>query len=412
MRIIDLAVKDLTQIVRDWRTVAFLLLMPIAFTLLFGFVFSGGDGDDDPRLPVGFLDEDGGEALSRHLFSLLAASDAVRPVRLDDAKPDDVMDQVRDEELAAAIVVPAGFTGQTLILATEDAPVPALIVSPDSTAGATANSAIEAVVARLVGSVQAAKLVAAEAESQGETADQAYLEQVVATAVAAWEDPPLGVTSTHTGGAAATDGDGGETDPYGSNNYAHSSAGIMVQFAMAGLMGAAEIIMLEKKNKTLQRLLTTAIRRWEIILGHFLAMFVLVLAQLLILVLFGQLVLGVEYFGAPAATLFMVLTTALWAASLGLLIGVVAKTEEQVIIMALMLMLILSGLGGAWMPLEFTSEAFQTVGHLTPTAWAIDGFENIVVRGLGLDSVLVPGAILLGFAAVLFGVAVWRFRYE
>jgi ABC-2 type transport system permease protein len=47
-----------------------------------------------------------------------------------------------------------------------------------------------------------------------------------------------------------------------------------------------------------------------------------------------------------------------------------------------------------------------------PTAWAIDGFENIVVRGLGFSSVLLPAAILLGFAVAFFGVAIWRFRFE
>ena len=46
MRVIDLAIKDLTQIVRDWRAAIFLLIMPIAFTILFGFAF-GGFGNDD-----------------------------------------------------------------------------------------------------------------------------------------------------------------------------------------------------------------------------------------------------------------------------------------------------------------------------------------------------------------------------
>jgi ABC-2 type transport system permease protein len=64
------------------------------------------------------------------------------------------------------------------------------------------------------------------------------------------------------------------------------------------------------------------------------------------------------------------------------------------------------------MPLELTSETFQLVGHLTPVAWAVDGFENIVIRGMGLASVLAPAAILLGWTIALFAVSVWRFRFE
>ena len=42
MRVIDLAIKDLTELVRDWKAALFLVIMPVAFTLLFGFAFGGG----------------------------------------------------------------------------------------------------------------------------------------------------------------------------------------------------------------------------------------------------------------------------------------------------------------------------------------------------------------------------------
>jgi ABC-2 type transport system permease protein len=186
----------------------------------------------------------------------------------------------------------------------------------------------------------------------------------------------------------------------------------MVQFAMAGLIGAAEVLVLERKSGALRRLLTTAISRLEIILGHYLAMLVMIFVQLAILVAFGQIALDVPYLHAPLATLLMMAVTPLWAASLGLLIGIFGKTEDQVIILALVTMLALSALGGAWFPLDVAGKAFRTVGRLTPVAWAIDGFENVVIRGLGLESVLLPAAILLGFTAVFMAVAVWHFQFE
>jgi ABC-2 type transport system permease protein len=200
--------------------------------------------------------------------------------------------------------------------------------------------------------------------------------------------------------------------PSPANDYSHSSAGVMVQFAMAGIIGAAEIMVLERKSGALRRLLTTPIARLGILLGHFLTMYLMILVQLVVLVLFGQFALNVDYLREPVGALLMILITAFWAASLGLLIGILAKTQEHVMIFSILIMLGLSGLGGAWMPLEFTSQTFRTVGHLTPTAWAIDGFENIVVRGLGLKSVLMPAGILLAFAAVFFAVGAWRFQTE
>jgi hypothetical protein len=66
--------------------------------------------------------------------------------------------------------------------------------------------------------------------------------------------------------------------------------------------------------------------------------------------------------------------------------------------------------GMPWFPLEGAGKAFATLGRLTPSAWAMSGFQNILIRGLGLESGWLPTAILLAYALVFFTVAVWRFR--
>ena len=92
----------------------------------------------------------------------------------------------------------------------------------------------------------------------------------------------------------------------------------------------------------------------------------------------------------------------------GLLVGILARTEEQAGMFSIILMFVFSGLGGAWVPLEVAGATFQAIGHLTPIAWAMDGFENIIARGLGFQSVLLPAAALAGYAALFFTLAVWR----
>jgi ABC-2 type transport system permease protein len=62
--------------------------------------------------------------------------------------------------------------------------------------------------------------------------------------------------------------------------------------------------------------------------------------------------------------------------------------------------------------LEVTGETFQAIGHLTPVAWAMDGFTNILVRKLDLSSIWLPAAALLGYAVVFCGAAVWKFSKE
>ena len=135
----------------------------------------------------------------------------------------------------------------------------------------------------------------------------------------------------------------------------------------------------------------------------------MIFCQFLLLIFFGQFVLGLNYMRSPEGTLIVAFSAALCIAALGLLIGVMAKSEEQAIMLALIPMFVFSGLGGAWVPLEVTGETFQAVGHVSPVAWAMDGFKNILIRGLGWESALIPAAALIGFALFFLLLSTWRF---
>jgi ABC-2 type transport system permease protein len=198
--------------------------------------------------------------------------------------------------------------------------------------------------------------------------------------------------------------------PLGGNPYNQSSPGMLVMFAIFSLGTSAMIFVQERTSRTLERMLTTSLKRASLIAGHLLAMAVLVFAQQAVLVLFGQLALKVNYFHDPLGVLLVMIGVALWSASMGLLIGVVARNEQRVTLYTLVTMFLFSAIGGVWFPLEGSGTAFTTIGKLTPGAWAMTGFQNILIRGLGLTSVVLPAAILLGYAVLFFSLAAWRFQ--
>jgi ABC-2 type transport system permease protein len=272
-----------------------------------------------------------------------------------------------------------------------------LTVYADSSQVSTATVESELLVAsnRLASAVRTASIAAKI------TNNPAAFDPALAQALAAWQNPPIKVSITS----------GVSSKPQNQNvlSMAQSSPAMMIQFAIAGLLTAATVIVDERKTRALQRLLTTSTSRFQILMGHYLAILSLIFVQFLLLMLFGQL-LHVDYLRLPLATLLVAFVTAICIAALGLLIGVLAKSEEQAIIFSLIPMFVLSGLGGAWVPLEYTGAAFQAIGHVSPVAWAMDGFKNIVARGLGFSSVLLPAAALIGYALVFFGLALWRFQ--
>jgi ABC-2 type transport system permease protein len=409
IRIFDIAAKDLTQILRDRKTFMFLLIMPIAFTFLFGFAFGGfSQGESDPRLPVAVLNEDGGDPstssgqrLSLRLVSLLEDSEVIAISQDSEKSLADYEKSLAKGDLAGILVIPAGYTDSLLTLrpAQGDAgSLPRLSLTVDLTqsAGTTVQDEVLAAANRLTSAVQTALIV-----GQTTSAFTPAFEQ----ALAAWENPPIRI---ETDSAALV-----ETEQKVSSqiaSLAHTSPGMMLQFAIAGLLTCATVIVNERKTRSLQRLLTTATNRLHILLGHYLAIFTLIFVQFLVLLTFGQLILKVDYLRLPAATLLVAFASSLCIAAMGLLIGVLAKGEEQAIAFSLIPMFVFSGLGGAWVPLEYTGAAFQAIGHVTPVAWAMDGFKNITVRLLGLESVLLPSAALAGYALLFFLLAVWRFR--
>jgi len=57
-------------------------------------------------------------------------------------------------------------------------------------------------------------------------------------------------------------------------------------------------------------------------------------------------------------------------------------------------------------------QVVRDIVKILPTTWAMQGMLDLVLRGQGLAGILPEAGVLLGFAAVFFGVGIWRFRYE
>ncbi len=393
IRILDITLKDLIQLLRDFKTFMFLLIMPILFTLLFGFAFGGfSGGESDSRLPVGYLSQDN-HWVTQSLHDLFDHSEVIKLDENIFNSAADLEKLVADGDLAAAIIVPDGYGRAAL----KDKSARLIVIVDTGTAAwTTIEAELLTLASRLDSAIRTATIIE-QTNVEGIPFDYAFEQSL-----SAWNDPPIAIEETTSLAIQKTSN--------GSSALAHTAPGMMLQFAIAGLLTCAQVIVAERKSRTLQRLLTTATSRVHIVVGHYLAILSLILTQFIILILFAQFALKVNYLRVPLATLLVALCAALCISALGLLIGILARTEEQATIFSLIPMFVFSGLGGAWVPLEVTGPTFQAIGHLSPIAWGMDGFDNILARGLGFESVLLPAMALLGYAVVFFVLAVLQFR--
>ncbi len=395
-RVLTLARKDLLETRRDRLALLFTLIMPLAFTAFFGIMFGGGSD----RLPLAVWSGDAGPA-AQQLLAAVQDSDVVVVHRMTQAEAEQA---VADNKMAAALEIPDGFSAA--VAAGEPATV-TVVGTPGSSAAQTVQTAVTELAGLVVAGEQAAQ-AAVDAVGPGQAQGDATPEQLREAALLMAR--PLAAQALAFPAAAVKVVQAGSAAGQIPTGFELSSPGMLINFILFSLMTAGIALIEERKNFTLQRLVTTRVRRWELIAGKFLGMFALTFVQQIILIAVGQFAFGVDYLSDPAALLMMMVALSCVASAMGMLVAAVMTSEQALIATVVLTSMAVAALSGAWFPLEIAGSGFQFVGHLLPTSWILDGMRGIVMRGFGPADVLPAFAFSLAWALGLFALAVWRFR--
>lgn len=400
-KIFSISKKDALIRFSSASELLFFLGLPMLFTFVLGGGFGGAPTATEQRLPLLVVDQDN-SSLSADLIAILTASDVVEPhlYSLAEAEP-----LLQEKEFPALLLIPAQFEDNLTAQTAVTLDFRRLPNDQDAVL-------IEQVVATAVDQVSrvwdTARRGVLEAEkvtpfASAETR-QAYFDQLLATARLEFEALPERVSVT----VPATTVSDFELFA----TAAHQSAGQLVTWVLIPLLAIASLFSAERTQGTLRRLLTTPTGNGTYILGTIVGQLSLALVQMLLLVLFGVLVMKVNWGQSPLALIIMMVSFGLAAVAMGTMIGTFTKTEEQAGNLSIMLGMAMALLGGCWWPLELFPAGLKTAVQVLPTTWAMQGFSNIVIRGVGPQEVLLEAAVLIGFAALFFIIGVWRFRFE
>lgn len=386
-RVWILAAKDLLETRRDRLVLLFTVIMPLAFTAFFGILF----GSTSDRFPLAVNDADGGPA-AQDLVALLEGSTVVKVTSVSAADAETAVDESR---MTAALIIPAGFSSA---LAGGSQGELTLV-------GVSGSSGVQSVLTEVTAA--AGRVAAAEAAARAATAVAvADPEEEAALGIAR----PVAADSLSVPAATVKLVAAGTVSGRVPTGFVLSSPGMLINFILFSMLTAGVALIQERRNFTLMRLMTTQLRRWELIAGKASGMFALTFVQQIILIGAGQLFFGVDYLSSPAALFLMMVALSLVASTLGLLLASLLTSEQALIASTVLVSMSVSALSGAWFPLEITGETFQSVGHLLPTTWILDGLRGIVLRGFGVAEVLPAFGVALLWAIGLFAIAVWRFR--
>jgi ABC-2 type transport system permease protein len=180
------------------------------------------------------------------------------------------------------------------------------------------------------------------------------------------------------------------------------AAGIGVMFLLFSSVGGAGGALLEEaESGTLERLLSTNIGMGGVLVGKWLFLALVGMAQLTVMFLWGRAVFGLPLFAHIPGFLVMTAITAAAAAALGMVLATLARTRAQLSGFSTILILTMSALGGSMFPRFLMSESMQKVGLLTFNAWALDGYLKVFWRNAPLWQ-LWPQVLVLSTLTMVF----------
>lgn len=193
-----------------------------------------------------------------------------------------------------------------------------------------------------------------------------------------------------------------------------------VMFSFALILIVGWLFVSERRRGTLKRLRAAPVTRTQVLLGKFLPCLALAVAQGVFLLVAGKLVFGLPWgpeswpLGRQALALLpVVLTTALAAMGLAMLVAALARTEMQVAIYGAVLVLALGLVGGCVVPREMMPQAAQDVSQWTPHGWALNAYQQLMMKSEPNEAIVAAsGAKLSVFGVVCLGLAWLTLRLE
>lgn len=188
-----------------------------------------------------------------------------------------------------------------------------------------------------------------------------------------------------------------------------------VMFAFFLVLTVGWLFVAERRQGTMKRLRAAPLTRGQILFGKLLPCYALSLFQGFFLLAAGRALFGMSWGQEPAWLVPVVLATSLAAMGLAVLVAALARTEAQVSIYGTLLVLVLAGVSGGLMgDRALMPERVQEISRLTPHAWALDAYRQLLANPGAVNAAIVGQAclVLAAFGIVFLAVAWWSMRLE
>jgi ABC-2 type transport system permease protein len=368
-RLMSIIRKEFIQIIRDPRTLAMILFVPVMQLFLLGYSAT----TDVRNIPIAVWDQSR-SAESRALLDAFRSADYFR-IAYDVGSNAEIRDLIERGDARAALIIPPDYSQRLLGGGAE---VSMILDGSDSTVGGTALST-----ARLIGQAHATKLLQEQAALSGRS-EMVSPPLEVKTQV--WYNPDL--ISAH---------------------FMIPGVIGMILFAITSILTATTIVR-ERERGTIEQLIVTPIRPWELVVGKLTPYVILSLFDTLVVLAIGHLWFGVPVRGDLGLIIILSSLLLLSGLGIGLYASTIANTQQEAMMTTWMTLLPAIFLSGFLFPLEAMPKVLYWISYIIPLRYYLVIIRSLLLKGVGIAAIQDQVIALAIFGIGIMGAAAMRFR--
>jgi ABC-2 type transport system permease protein len=369
-RLFSIIRKEFIQILRDPRTLVLILVLPVMQLFLMGYAAT----NDVRNVPLAIFDQDRGPS-ARALLDAYRAADYFH-LAFDVDSEDAVRDLIDRGQARAGLIIPPGYSDR--ILGGDTAQVAFILDGSDPTVASTSLSA-----AQLIGQSLGVALMVERLESRGQSGP---LSQPIDVRTQVWYNPDL--ISAH---------------------FMVPGVIGMILYALTSILTATAVVR-ERERGTIEQLIVTPIRSWELVIGKILPYVLLALLNTL-----EVIAIGAWWFKVPVRSplsLIMLISGLflLTGLGMGLLASTVANNQQEAMLIVWMTLLPSIFLSGFFFPLEAMPKVLQWISALIPLRYYLVIIRSLMIKGVGISALYGEIFALFIFGLGIMTIAALRFR--
>jgi ABC-2 type transport system permease protein len=368
-RLFSIIRKEFIQIFRDKRTLALILVMPLIQLFLLGYAAT----NDVRNVPLAVYDQSRSPE-ARALLDAYRAADYFK-VAYSAASEAEIKTLIENGQARAGLIIPPDYAAK---LNAGSAEVAFILDGSDPTIAATALSA-----AQLIGQGHATGILAEKIARGGQSFK---LKQPVEVRTTVWYNPDM--------------------------VSAYFMIPGLIGLILSAIMGivTSTAVVRERERGTIEQLIVTPIRSWELVVGKILPYTILGLFDTGVIIAVGHWWFGVPVLGPLMLIMMLSALFLLSGLGIGLLASTVANTQQEAILTVFMTVLPSIFLSGFIYPLDALPVVLQWISLLIPLRYFLVIIRALMIKGVGLQAILPEVIAMAIFGVAIMGLASLRFK--